>query len=89
VTIKSFKTMMETESNDPEELLSLLENAWNNRDVDILQYAHIKSDIRIQHHQLESSPSINKEYTIRPNDQKIEVDNEALDEYVESNRREV
>lgn len=80
MTIKSFKTMMETESNDPEELLSLLENAWNNRDVDILQYAHIKSDIRIQHHQLESSPSIKKEYFTRTNDKKTEVDNDAFDE---------
>ena len=81
--------MIETESNDPEELLSLLENAWNNRDVDMLQYAHIRSDIRIQHHQLESNPGINIEYTKRPHDKKTEVDIEALDEYVESNRREV
>jgi hypothetical protein len=89
VTIKLFKRMIETESNDPEELLSLLENAWNNRAVDMLQYAHIKSDIRIQYHQLKSNPGINIEYTKRPHDKKAEVDSEALDEYVESNRREV
>lgn len=41
--------MIDTDSNDPEELLSLLENAWDDRAVNMLQYAHIKSDINMQH----------------------------------------
>lgn len=52
MTLEVFKRMMQTESENPEELLSLLENAWSNRVVDMLQYADIKSDINIQYHHL-------------------------------------
>lgn len=41
---------MDTNSNDPEELLSLLENAWDARAVDMLQYVHIRSDIKLQYY---------------------------------------
>jgi hypothetical protein len=52
MTLEVFKRMMQTESDNPEELLSLLENAWSNRVVDMLQYADIRSDINMQYQHL-------------------------------------
>ena len=42
--------MIDTNSNNPEELLSLLENAWDDRAVDMLQYVHFRSDIKMQYY---------------------------------------
>lgn len=50
MTLKLFKKMIDTNSNNPEELLSLLENAWDDRAVDMLQYVHIRSDIKMQYY---------------------------------------
>jgi hypothetical protein len=52
MTLEIFKRMMQTESENPEDLLSLLENAWSKGMVDMLQYADIKSDIHLQYHHL-------------------------------------
>jgi hypothetical protein len=57
VTLKLFKEMMDTESDNAEEILSLLENAWNDRVVSMLEYAQVKSDINMQYDQLESNTS--------------------------------
>jgi len=51
MTLKLFKRFINTESNDQEELLSLLEVALNDGVVDMLQYAQIKSDINIKYRQ--------------------------------------
>ncbi len=48
MTLKLFKNMIKSESDNPEELLSLVEEAFNNGVIDKLKLAQIKSDINIQ-----------------------------------------
>jgi hypothetical protein len=60
VTLKLFKEMMDTESDNAEEILSLLENAWNDRVVSMLEYAQVKSDINMQYDQLESNTIVSQ-----------------------------
>ncbi len=58
MTLNLFKRKINTESDDQEELLSLLEVALNDGVIDMLEYAQIKSDINIQYRTVQPSNNV-------------------------------
>ena len=58
MTLKLFKNMIKSESDNPEELLCLVEEAFNNGVIDKLKLAQIKSDINIQYKPVKASNNI-------------------------------
>lgn len=51
MTLRLFKNRMQIESDDFQELLSIVEDAYNNSTINTLEYAQIKSDINMKYRQ--------------------------------------
>lgn len=80
MTLNLFKRMIDTESDNPEELLSHLEDAKNEENINMLEYAQIKSDINMRYYRPELTSNVNHaaRYTV---DEVLTVTKSHLDVY--------